>query len=283
MNAVAQAAIEWTRGRLSAPQRRFLAELPLTRQEDDRLYVHSEASHPARWHYVRDTPDAARSIAATDAHVTFCGHIHRPALYSMSSAAKMTSFVPTSDVPVQLLGGRRWLAVLGSVGQPRDGDPAASFAMFDTDIARDHLLPRALRCRGGGGPDSRQRPAALAGRSPARGEMSNGEAFDRARRGTRRLHHRRVRPPGRHGDAVDGDPSRHQCAAADEGPAGFRGRGSGGHRQLRDGADDRAAAGRPARAGLFRHRRFRPAALCRHGAHPRQDAVQPDRPIAAPL
>ena len=133
MNAVAQAAIEWTRGRLSGPQRRFLAELPLTRQEDDLLYVHSEASQPARWHYVRDTPDAARSIAATDAHVTFCGHIHQPALYSMSAAAKMTRFVPTSDVPVQLLGGRRWLAVIGSVGQPRDGNPAASFAMFDTE------------------------------------------------------------------------------------------------------------------------------------------------------
>lgn len=132
MNAVAQAAIEWTRGRLSAPQRRFLAELPLTRQEDDRLYVHSEASRPARWHYVQSTSDAARSIAATGAHVTFCGHIHRPALYSMSPAAKMTSFVPTTGVPVQLTGGRRWLAVVGSVGQPRDGDPAAAFAMFDT-------------------------------------------------------------------------------------------------------------------------------------------------------
>jgi diadenosine tetraphosphatase ApaH/serine/threonine PP2A family protein phosphatase len=136
MNAEAQAAIEWTRGRLSAAQRRFLAELPLTRQEDDRLYVHSEASNPARWRYVRDTPDAARSIEATDAqphvHVTFCGHIHRPALYSMSAAAKMTSFVPTTDVPVQLLGGRRWLAVVGAVGQPRDGNPAAAFAMLDT-------------------------------------------------------------------------------------------------------------------------------------------------------
>ena len=132
MNAEAQMAIEWTRGRLSVPQRRFLAELPLTRREDDRLYLHSEASHPARWHYVRGTAEAARSLEATDAHVTFCGHIHRPALYSMSSAAKMTSFVPTNDVPVQLLGGRRWLAVLGSVGQPRDGDPAASFVMLDT-------------------------------------------------------------------------------------------------------------------------------------------------------
>lgn len=132
MNAEATAAIEWTRGRLSAPQRRFLAELPLTQREDDRLYVHADASSPARWRYIRDTPDAARSIEATDAHVTFCGHIHRPALYSMSSAAKMTSFIPTTDVPVQLLGGRRWLAVIGSVGQPRDGNPAAAFAMLDT-------------------------------------------------------------------------------------------------------------------------------------------------------
>jgi diadenosine tetraphosphatase ApaH/serine/threonine PP2A family protein phosphatase len=133
MNAEAQAAIEWTRGRLSAAQRRFLADLPLVLHDEDRLYVHSEASSPAKWRYVQGTPDAARSIAATSAHATFCGHIHQPALYSMSAAAKMTSFVPTADVPVQLLGGRRWLAVLGSVGQPRDGDPAASFAMFDTN------------------------------------------------------------------------------------------------------------------------------------------------------
>jgi diadenosine tetraphosphatase ApaH/serine/threonine PP2A family protein phosphatase len=133
MNNEAQMAIEWTRGRLGAPQRRFLAELPLTVQDQDRLYVHSEASQPARWHYVRATPDAARSMIATPAHVTFCGHIHRPALYSMSSTAKMTSFVPKTDVPVQLLRGRQWLAVLGSVGQPRDGDPSASFVLFDTE------------------------------------------------------------------------------------------------------------------------------------------------------
>lgn len=132
MNAEAQAAIEWTRGRLSAAQRRFLAELPLTLQEDDRLYVHSEASSPAKWRYVQSTADAGRSLLATAAHVTFCGHIHRPALYSMSVTGKMTSFVPTSGVTMQLLQGRRWLTVLGSVGQPRDGDPAASFAMFDT-------------------------------------------------------------------------------------------------------------------------------------------------------
>lgn len=133
MNAEAQAAIEWTRGRLSATQRHFLAALPFTVAEETRLYVHSEASNPQRWRYVRDAADAGRSMIATSAHVTFCGHIHRPALYSMSATAKMTSFVPVAGVPVQLLRGRQWLAVLGSVGQPRDGNPAASFVMFDTE------------------------------------------------------------------------------------------------------------------------------------------------------
>ena len=132
-NAEAQAAIEWTRGRLGVESRRFLADLPLALQEDDRLYVHSEASSPARWRYVQDSSDAARSITAASSRLTLCGHIHRPALYSMSVVGKMTSFVPTSGVAVNLLPGRRWLLVLGSVGQPRDGNPAASFAMFDTE------------------------------------------------------------------------------------------------------------------------------------------------------
>ncbi len=132
MNDDARAAIEWTRDRLSAAQRRFLAELPFALEEEDRLYVHSEASQPERWRYVQATPDAARSMIATRAHVTFCGHIHKPALYSMSATAKMTSFVPVAGVPINLLKGRQWLAVLGSVGQPRDRNPAAAFALYDT-------------------------------------------------------------------------------------------------------------------------------------------------------
>ena len=132
LNAEAQAVIEWTRGELGLAQRRFLADLPLTREVEGRLFVHAEASRPQSWRYVVDAADAARSINATSAHVTFCGHIHRPALYSLSATGKMTAFRPTSGVSVQLLPGRQWLAVLGSVGQPRDGNPAASYAMLDT-------------------------------------------------------------------------------------------------------------------------------------------------------
>jgi len=133
LNVEARMVIEWTRGELGAAQRQFLAGLPLTLAESDRLYVHAEASHPGSWTYVTGTLEAAASLIATTAHVTFCGHIHRPALYTMSVAGKMTAFAPTTGAAIPLAAGRRWLAVLGSVGQPRDGNPAAAFAMLDTE------------------------------------------------------------------------------------------------------------------------------------------------------
>lgn len=137
LNGAALMAIEWTRGVLGATERKFLETLPLIVRDGDRLYVHSEASDPAGWRYVTDATDAALSLDATAAPITFCGHIHQPALYTRSSTGKMTSFTPTTDAPIQLLSGRQWLAVLGSVGQPRDGNPAASYALLDT--ARNEL------------------------------------------------------------------------------------------------------------------------------------------------
>jgi predicted phosphodiesterase len=132
LNLEAKVVIEWTRGELGLPERKFLANLPLTLNDSDRLYVHADASSPKSWIYVASTTEAARSIAATAAHVTFCGHIHQPAVYSMSATAKMTAFTPATGAAIPMLPGRHWLAVLGSVGQPRDGNPAAAYAMFDT-------------------------------------------------------------------------------------------------------------------------------------------------------
>jgi predicted phosphodiesterase len=133
MNAAAQIAIEWTRSELGDAERRFLAELPLTYTEDDRLYVHADASRPDAWHYVLDKTDAALSLDATGAAITLCGHVHQPSVYALSRTGQINSFVPNTGRPISLQPDRRWLAVLGSVGQPRDGNPAASYAMLDTD------------------------------------------------------------------------------------------------------------------------------------------------------
>jgi diadenosine tetraphosphatase ApaH/serine/threonine PP2A family protein phosphatase len=132
MNHDAQTAIEWTRGQLGAAEREFLANLPLAFRDGERLYVHSEASAPRRWLYVLSPEAAYRSMAATDARVTFCGHVHEPAMYGLSVVEKMTAFRPVTGVTVPLLARHRWLVVLGSAGQPRDGNSAASFAMLDT-------------------------------------------------------------------------------------------------------------------------------------------------------
>jgi diadenosine tetraphosphatase ApaH/serine/threonine PP2A family protein phosphatase len=132
MNPVAQIAIDWTRNQLSAGQRAYLGALPLEIREDDRLYVHADASAPARWNYVLDSDGARRHFAACPEKVSFCGHVHRPALYGLSGADKLTSFTPKAAVAIPLLAQRRWLAVMGSVGQPRDDNPAAAWGLYDT-------------------------------------------------------------------------------------------------------------------------------------------------------
>lgn len=133
MSAEAERVIEWTCSQLGVAERAFLASLPLTVVEGDRLYVHADASAPARWLYVTSPEEAYRSMAGANARLIFSGHVHRPAIYSLSVMSKMTSFRPVDSVPVPLLSRRRWQVVLGAAGQPRDGNPAACFAMLDTD------------------------------------------------------------------------------------------------------------------------------------------------------
>lgn len=133
MNPTARIAIDWTRAMLSPEQKAWLGSLPLSVTEADRLYVHAEGSDPARWMYVTDTTDAGAHFTGTKARVSFCGHIHMPALYCLPQIGKVTKFVPNSDTPIPLLSQRRWLAVMGAVGQPRDGNPAAAFAVYDTE------------------------------------------------------------------------------------------------------------------------------------------------------
>jgi predicted phosphodiesterase len=133
MNPTAAEAIAWTRKHLSEDAKSFLARLPFEVRSGDVLFVHADASDPAAWHYVTDAETARASLEGSTASVTFCGHVHVPAVYCLSAAGKMTAHAPASGVAMPLLAQRKWLAVLGSAGQPRDGNPAASFAIHDMD------------------------------------------------------------------------------------------------------------------------------------------------------
>lgn len=132
MNPTAAQAMAWTREHLSPTARQFLSALPMEVSDGRQLFVHSDGSDPSAWHYVTDVQSAGASLDATRAHVTFCGHVHVPALYCKMGAGKITAHRPTTGVAIPLSSQRQWLAVCGSVGQPRDHNPAASFSIYDT-------------------------------------------------------------------------------------------------------------------------------------------------------
>ncbi|WP_242395116.1 metallophosphoesterase family protein [Anaeromyxobacter oryzisoli] len=131
MNAAAGEAIAWTRGRLSAEHRAFLASLPLVARRDDRFFVHATADAPSEWVYVTDPLHAGRSLAAAGARWVFSGHVHEPVLYYASTAERPLPFRPVPGVAIPVPARRRWLAIAGSCGQPRDGNTAACYAMMD--------------------------------------------------------------------------------------------------------------------------------------------------------
>jgi len=137
MVADARAVVAWTRARLDARQLAFLAALPLTRIEDDALFVHANAFAPAGWTYLQTRGEAVHSLQATDRRFTFCGHVHVPMLFHLAGSGKAGEFKPSPGTPIPLSPHRRWLAIPGSVGQPRDGDPAACYAVFDD---AEHVL-----------------------------------------------------------------------------------------------------------------------------------------------
>ncbi len=132
MNSLAREAIRWTRDQLGPDHRAFLSQLPLIHEEGNVLYVHSNGYAPSAWLYMTDTIEAARHFSRVNAHITFCGHVHVPMLYHMSTTAKVGSFSPVSNNEIPLLATRSWLAVIGAVGQARDGVAAANYAIFDT-------------------------------------------------------------------------------------------------------------------------------------------------------
>ena len=131
MHPAVRDAIEWTRAQLNETQLDFLRNLPLTAESGDCLFVHASALNPHLWEYVTGTLEAVKSMHATQRRVTFCGHVHEPALYNLSSTGKVAAHTPTADFSIPLSSHRRWLAIPGAVGQPRDGNPAACYAMYD--------------------------------------------------------------------------------------------------------------------------------------------------------
>ena len=136
MHAEARDVIEWTRGQLSPAHVQFLSELPLTREKNGMLFVHASANNPAKWQYVTGVDEAEVSLFATDCKMVFSGHVHAPALYRRAQDGSMGAHAPTPEQRIPLQSQHQYLVIPGSVGQPRDANNAACYAIYD-DVARE--------------------------------------------------------------------------------------------------------------------------------------------------
>lgn len=134
MHSEAGEVIEWTRGQLDAAQMAFLEGLPLTQEMgSSMLFVHASAHEPEKWEYVTGLPEAERSLRASRRRLVFSGHVHAPSLYRRADDGRMGAAAPKPGSRVRLEARHQYLVIPGAVGQPRDGNCAACYALYDDE------------------------------------------------------------------------------------------------------------------------------------------------------
>jgi diadenosine tetraphosphatase ApaH/serine/threonine PP2A family protein phosphatase len=126
--AKARKSIEWTRKQLSVFERKYLRQLPLILDVEDFTIVHSSLSHPQHWSYIFRNKAAEASFRNQFNPVCFFGHTHVPLAFVKEKTVGKSFY----EV-LQVRPGCQYLVNVGSVGQPRDGNPLAAYVIYDLD------------------------------------------------------------------------------------------------------------------------------------------------------
>jgi diadenosine tetraphosphatase ApaH/serine/threonine PP2A family protein phosphatase len=131
-NNFARAAIHWTRGQLRPSDLDYLRSLQLVVQRPLYTVVHGTLHMPDQFGYVVSSVEARDSLQLQQTFMCFVGHSHVPAIY-MQRAQGQLDVVFQSEAEVSVANHARVLMNVGSVGQPRDEDPRATYAIYDSD------------------------------------------------------------------------------------------------------------------------------------------------------
>ena len=145
MNPVARAAMDWTRNMLDEDSLKWLSRLQyqrIERTDTGRAFsiVHSSLDHPKAWNYIINADDASSNFPRQFTPICFHGHTHVPKVFIWNKAHAIedldavhplytkgyTEFQPQENL--------QYFINVGSVGQPRDNDPRACYAIYDSDI-----------------------------------------------------------------------------------------------------------------------------------------------------
>jgi predicted phosphodiesterase len=127
-NPHAQEAINWTRDQLTEDDRKWLRDLRYIRLVASFSIVHATLDGPQKWGYVFDKLAAAASFTYQNTSVCFFGHTHVPVAFVRDNLVRGGTYSKFKTEP-----GKKYFINVGSVGQPRDGNPKASYVVYDLD------------------------------------------------------------------------------------------------------------------------------------------------------
>jgi len=129
-NESAQSAIIWTKNILDKDDLEYFSSFPLVYEDERMTLVHGTLNAPEEFYYIFDTEDAYVTLSQMKNPLCFVGHSHVPGIFVSCDHTKV-EFIERADIRIDY--ERRYIINVGSIGQSRDGDPRASFAIYDDE------------------------------------------------------------------------------------------------------------------------------------------------------
>lgn len=130
-NPIAKASVIWTREKISREFLSALKTFPISKEIENKkiLLVHSTPKEPEKWHYLLTLWDAEINFHYFDNMICLIGHSHYPFIIERLPSGEMLTYKSKA----KLVKENRYIINVGSVGQPRDGDPRACYALIDDE------------------------------------------------------------------------------------------------------------------------------------------------------
>ena len=135
-NEYARIAMDWTREILTPASIKRMKDLPIIEIAHEITWVHATPSLPDKWRYIFTNKDARQNFKEMKTQICFVGHSHAPVAFVQDENDEI-SVQDANNITFE--ANRKYIINVGSVGQPRDGDPRASYGVLDTDEGRFHL------------------------------------------------------------------------------------------------------------------------------------------------
>jgi len=142
-NEYARRAVEWTSEVTEEKNKEILRSFPLISEDknQDAFFVHATPQRPEEWHYLLSHRDAELTFYGFDTRFCFLGHSHQPFIIERGASGELVTYKDGA----QIREGGRYIINAGSVGQPRDGDPRASFAVIDYERVEIIRIPYDIK------------------------------------------------------------------------------------------------------------------------------------------